>query len=135
MKKSNFVIAIAVMLLFVSAGCLQTVEEAPAGDTTETFNLSATYTDADGGVLLEKSFAVEKGTNAFDALKENVEVDFEMSSFGAFIKGLGGVETPEGYYLAMYVNGEYAEKGISDYTVDEDLQIEWTQESIESFGA
>ncbi len=135
MKKSNFVIAIAVMLLFVSAGCLQTVEEAPAGDTTETFNITAKYTDADGGILLEKSFAVEKGTNAFEALKENVEIEFETYEIGAFITGIGGVETPEGYYLAMYVNGGYAEKGISDYTVDEDLQIEWKQESIEAFGA
>ena len=145
MKKMNFVIAAAVMLLLVSAGCLQTVEEKPMGGNTETvnppenttkmFNFTAKYTDVDGGILLEKSVVVENGTAAFDALTENVEVEFETYEIGAFITGLGGVETPEGYYLAMYVNGEYAEKGISDYTVEEDMTIEWKQEEIGAFGA
>ena len=135
MKKEFFAIILAGLLLLAASGCVQATQEQEAGQQAETFNLSVKYFDESGAVVLDETISVEAGANAFEAMRENIEVDYEMSSYGAFVKGLGGVATPDNHYLALYVNGEYASKGIGDYTVDEDMLLEWKAESIESFGA
>ena len=131
MKNMNFfVLVFGISLLLLAAGCTQVAEEKQGKAA-----LSVKYFDKDGALVLDKSFEAEKGKNAFEAMSENIEVDYEMYETGAFVKGIAGVKTPEGYYLALYVNGEYASKGISDYTIDEDMSIEWKTKSIESFGS
>lgn len=149
-----FGIAMAVLLL-ATAGCIQpveipkttestgTVEEMPEGwGATETVNLSVKYLDVEGNfvtdeageTLLDETIEVAKGTNAFEALKTNFDVMYDEFELGAFIKGFNGTEVKEGYYLAMYVNGEYAMKGISDYVLEEDISFEFKIEAVEDFG-
>ena len=133
-KKILFSLFLAVALLVVSAGCVQQVQE-QQGQGEETVTVNFKYLDSEGKKILDKDVVVEKGSNAFEVLKQTVEVDVEMYDFGPFVKGVGGVETPAGYYLALYVNGSYAERGISDYVIEDGMTIEWKQEALESFGA
>jgi hypothetical protein len=130
-KNKAFFAAVLLLLLVAASGCVQT-----AGNQgqAEKATVSLKYTDKDGATILEKSFLADKGTNAFEALKANVAVDYDTFAAGAFVKGIAGVAAPEGYYLALYVDGEYAQKGISDYTIEKDTAIEWKTESLESFG-
>ncbi|MFH0955522.1 MAG: DUF4430 domain-containing protein [Candidatus Micrarchaeota archaeon] len=122
------------LVFFLLAGCIQQQQSqnAPPGSQTQTVALSLKYTDENGTVLLEKNISVAKGTNAFDAIKESVPLDFETTSFGPFIKSIGGVSPSSDYYLALYVNGQYADRGIAGYTLSEDTSIEWKTEKIQS---
>jgi len=132
------------LLLFVSSGCLfpVTTEKSPGssnepvitGVPGETAVVSFSYVGEDGQIILEEEFEVSKGTNAFEAMRHEMNVDYTQYAFGSMVNSIEGVSAPEGYYLALYVNGEYAMKGISDYIIDEDISIEWKAEKIEDFG-
>lgn len=130
MKKSFFLALMVIVLLVATAGCIQTTEQNPNEKVTLTVGCS----DVEGTLLFQQPLEVEKGANAFDAVKENFSVEFEMYEMGPFVKGIGACSPSEGEYLALYVNGEYASQGISFYTVQEDMEIQWKIESIESFG-
>ena len=127
------ILVLLLMVLLLTLGCTSSEETVPANNG-EMVKVSLKYTGADGTVLVDKNFEVAKGTNAFEAMKEQVAVKHEMYDFGPFIDAIAGVRAPDGYYLALYVNGEYASKGISDYTLEENTTIEWKTESIASFG-
>jgi len=127
LKTRLIFLSLAVFLLFL-AGCTQTLNQVVQEKTA---TLTLKYFDKDGTIILDKKFEVEKGTNAFEAMKKNVEMDFEMYPFGAFVKSIAGVTPPKTHYLTLYVNGEKASEGISSYTINEDIKIEWKTEQIE----
>lgn len=118
-----------IFILLLTTGCVQQIQK----QASEKATVLLKYTDANGATILEKSFKVERGTNAFDAIKEKVALDYKMYHAGAFVKSIGGVKPPKGYYLALYINGKYADKGISSQVIKKDTVIEWKTESIESF--
>jgi len=118
-----------VFILLLTSGCVQQTQK----QASEKATVSLKYTDAKGTTILEKSFKVAKGTNAFDAIKENVALGYKMYNAGAFVESIGGIKPPKGYYLALYINGKYADKGISSQVIEKDTIIEWKTESIESF--
>lgn len=133
MKFQNAVF-LGLLVFFLLAGCIQQQQSqnAPPAPETQTVALSLKYTDENGAVLLEKNISVAKETNAFDAIKENIPLDFETTSLGPFIKSIGGVAPSSGYYLALYVNGQYADRGIAGYVLSEDTSMEWKTEKIQS---
>lgn len=124
-------LVLGIVLLFLLVGCTQTT---PPETNSEKITVYFSYVDNTGATILEKSFEAEKSSNAFDVMKENIILEFEEYSFGALVTSVEGIAPPEGYYLALYVNGAYAEKGISDYTLEENTIIEWKMESLDSFG-
>lgn len=128
-QKSLF---LGLLLFFLLAGCVsqQAQSALPAADS-QAVVLSLKYSDKAGAVLLEKNISVSKGADAFDAIKENVPLDFEMYSMGPFIKSINGITPPAGYYLALYVNSQYADRGITGYSINEDTQMEWKTEAIQ----
>jgi hypothetical protein len=130
MKK---IFVLLILLLFVFAfGCTQTVEQS-SSVTDEKVNISFKYVDGEEVVLIEEEIEATKGINAFDFLKENFEVDYEEYAFGPFVKSFNGMVPSEGEYIALYVNGDYAEKGISEYVLNEDTLIEFRFESVSAF--
>ncbi len=129
-KKILKTILVTFLLLFVF-GCTETKQD----QGNETVNLTLKYFNEKEELILDKIFEVKKGTNAFEAMKENIEVEYEIYPTGAFIKGIEDVSPPKGYYLALYVDGKNSEKGIFEYIINEDILIEWKTESFESFAS
>jgi len=131
--RMKFFFTLLIVLLFIFiVGCTQTVEQDPSL-LDEKVNVSFKYIGGGGIVLIEKEFEIIKGTNAFEFLKENFEVGYEEYAFGPMIKSFDGITPPDGYYLSLYVNDVYAEKGISEYTLSEDILIEFRFESLSTF--
>jgi len=121
-------------IAFLLCGCTETIQNQPKQITEETVSFTIKYFDKDNAIILDKTIEIEKGTNAFEAMKENVTVEYEMYSLDAFVKSIAGITPPENYYLGLYVNGEYANKSISGYMIDANTIIEWKTEKIEDFG-
>lgn len=122
------IIPVLFLLLLISAGCLQQTEQ-----ETGTVLVSFKYLGINGQSIAENSLSVPKGQNAWNVMKEIWDVEYEDYAMGPFIKSIEGTSPPEGYYLALYVNGAYADKGIAAYPIDNTLLIEWKTEKIESF--
>ncbi|MAG22454.1 MAG: hypothetical protein CL943_04100 [Candidatus Diapherotrites archaeon] len=129
--------ALLIGLLLLTAGCVQQ-EEAPQENNgvqgSSTVVLTVKYLDAEGNTIAEKAISTPKGVNAWILMKDNMDVDFEEFSFGPMVKGIEGTPSPEGHYLALYVNGEYATQGVNGYFIQEDTLMEWKTEAIDSFG-
>lgn len=140
--KNVFALVSAMLVLLLLLGCTQPVQPSngsplsgtPNGGTAEKSTVSFKYAGTEGEIIFEKQFDVSKGTNAFDVMRRNMQVDYDQYAIGVFVNSIEGTPAPEGYYLALYVNGEYAIKGIADYTIEEDISLEWKTEKIEAFG-
>ena len=127
MKLKTRLIFLSLAVLLFLAGCIQTLDQV---EQEKTATLTLKYFDKDGKTVLDKRIEVKKGTNAFEAMKENVEMDFEMYPYGVFVKSIAGVMPPETYFLTLFVNGKKASAGISSYTVNEDTVIEWKTQQV-----
>ena len=132
MKK--IIILLLALLVLVSLGCTQTTpaqtSEAPSEMQVA---LTINVFDGSGENIFTKNQNVLEGTNAFEAMKTIMgdDLEFEMYSFGPFVKKIVGVEPSTTSYWALYVNGEFASKGISDYVIDADTLIEWKLDEID----
>jgi len=115
-----------ILLSLLLAGCTETVPR----EETVLLTISA---EANGETILEKQVEVLKGSNALDAMQANSELETQEFDFGVMISGIGGVSAGENEYWALYVNGAYAEKGIADYSIEENMEIAWKLESFEAF--
>ena len=81
--------------------------------------------------MLYEKFPVYAGRNAFEVMEEKVPVTYtKFIGVGLFIESIGNVSPSQGEYLALYINGEYAPKGIDRYTITRDLNITWKVEAI-----
>lgn len=84
--------------------------------------------------VLDVTTMVPKGTNAFDAMQQVAEVEFQdFGAMGAMIESINGVKPGQNEFWGLYVNGEQSMAGISGITIEEDTAIEWKIESIESY--
>ncbi len=138
-KKENIrktVIGITSLLFLLAVlfllGCTQTDT---ASNSSEMVTIDFSYTDANGNIIVQKSIDVESGTNALEVMKNNFEVDYDEFEFGVMVNSIDGVQPPEGYYLGLYVDGSFAQAGISSYTISKDTTIEWKTNSLSDFGS
>jgi len=129
-----------IVLLLATAGCIQEQQqsEQQGNEKGQENGAMATvqlkYTDAEGNPIAEKELRAPIGSNAWELMKQNMQVEFDAYDFGPFVKSIEGTAPPEGHYMALYVNGSYAEKGIGDYTISEGIGFEWKTEKLEDFG-
>jgi len=134
MKNSFLLVSATIALLFLS-GCpqsgLSTLQQ-PAEEKSKTVTVIF-IADARGDTVLNLEVETEQGTNLFEILKEKADIGYQEFELGAFIDEIGGVKPGVNEYWALYVNDEYAEKGISDYTAEDGMIIEWKIESFEDF--
>jgi hypothetical protein len=80
----------------------------------------------DGGTLIEGGKRVPANSNAFDILREMINVESRtFANLGVFVTGLAGVRPPEGHFWILYVDGKPSELGISNITITADTRIEW----------
>lgn len=80
--------------------------------------------------LVDKTVTVGHGTNGLDIMEEATEIEYTMQAYGAFVTSIAGREAAQDEYWALYVNREYADKGISLYEAENGMEIEWKLENI-----
>ncbi|HLC79722.1 MAG TPA: DUF4430 domain-containing protein [archaeon] len=124
----NTIIAAILLLVFFS-GCSGQILEEQRAPQQLTLQIS-TY-DTDGYPATTKQIQAEEGMSLLAALKHNrIEMELEESSFGAFVNKIEGAIPEENEYVAIYVNGEYAQEGISTLKAENGMEIEFRVEEI-----
>ena len=100
-----------------------------ADNSTETVQLSLAITSADH-INLTAVKQVEKGINAYDAIRQLIVVGVKDTSFGPQIMSLGGIEAVGNTYWALYVNGSMSMVGAHDVILSEDTFIHLNMEAF-----
>ena len=100
-----------------------------ADNSNDTVQLSLAITSADQ-INLTVVKVVEKGINAYDAIRHLVVVGVKDTSFGPQIMSLGGVEAVGNTYWALYVNGAMSMVGAHDVILSEDTFIRLNMEAF-----
>ena len=87
-------------------------------------------TGSDLAVSIRRKATV--GTKGIDFMDEVVDMESRRyPGTGVFVTSLCGVEAPKGAFWALSVNGERANKGISDLTITEPIRIRWDLVELE----
>lgn len=90
--------------------------------------------DDKNNVVVERYALVKNGTGALDAMKQIAKVETkEYAGLGAMVVSIEGIKPDSKHYWGLYIDGNYADKGISSYLVEKNLAIEFRMESLESF--
>ena len=100
-----------------------------ADETPESVQLTLAVTAADR-ISLTSVKMVEKGLNAYEAIKQLVVVGVKDTSYGPQIMTLGGVEAIGNTYWALYVNGSMSMVGAQDVILLDDTFIRLNMEDF-----
>lgn len=100
-----------------------------ADETPESVQLTLAVTAADR-INLTAVKMVEKGLNAYEAIKQLVVVGVKDTSYGPQIISLGGVEAIGNTYWALYVNGSMSMVGAQDVILLDDTFIRLNMEDF-----
>ena len=100
-----------------------------ADETPESVQLTLAVTAADR-INLTAVKMVEKGLNAYEAIKQLVVVGVKDTSYGPQIISLGGVEAIGNTYWALYVNGSMSMVGAQDVILLGDTFIRLNMEDF-----
>ena len=100
-----------------------------ADETPESVQLTLAVTAADR-ISLTAVKMVEKGLNAYEAIKQLVVVGVKDTSYGPQIMALGGVEAIGNTYWALYVNGSMSMVGAQDVILLDDTFIRLNMEDF-----
>ena len=100
-----------------------------ADETPESVQLTLAVTAADR-ISLTSVKMVEKGLNAYEAIKQLVVVGVKDTSYGPQIMSLGGVEAIGNTYWALYVNGSMSIVGAQDVILLDDTFIRLNMEDF-----
>lgn len=120
-------IVVLLMILFLSFGCLQTSQPE---EQQITFTIKGF--DSNNELVFEKQLQTEDSIKAFDALKENnVMMEYEQYSFGVLITRIEAMVPQIGEYIALYVNGDYSNVGVSDLELNDGDVLEFRVEKFD----
>jgi len=100
-----------------------------ADESPESVQLTLAVTAADR-VSLTAVKMVEKGLNAYEAIKQLVVVGVKDTSYGPQIMSLGEVEAIGNTYWALYVNGSMSMVGAQDVILLDDTFIRLNMEDF-----
>lgn len=100
-----------------------------ADETPESVQLTLAVTASDR-ISLTAVKMVEKGLNAYEAIKQLVVVGVKDTSYGPQIMSLGGVEAIGNTYWALYVNGSMSMVGAQDVILLDDTFIRLNMEDF-----
>ena len=100
-----------------------------ADESPESVQLTLAVTAADR-ISLTSVKMVEKGLNAYEAIKQLVVVGVKDTSYGPQIMSLGGVEAIGNTYWALYVNGSMSMVGAHDVILSDDTFIRLNMEDF-----
>ena len=124
MKLNLKIFTLLLMSLFSMFSSLSYADESP-----ESVQLTLAVTAADR-INLTSVKMVEKGLNAYEAIKQLVVVGVKDTSYGPQIMALGGVEAIGNTYWALYVNGSMSMVGAQDVILLDDTFIRLNMEDF-----
>ncbi len=124
MKINLRVLTLLLIGLFSMLSSVSYADESP-----ESIQLTLAVTAADR-VSLTAVKMVEKGLNAYEAIKQLVVVGVKDTSYGPQIMSLGGVEAIGNTYWALYVNGSMSMVGAQDVILLDDTFIRLNMEDF-----
>ena len=124
MKLNTKILALLLMGLFSMLSFISYADEAP-----ESIQLTLAVTAADK-INLTAVKTVEKGLNAYKAIKQLVVVGVKDTSYGPQIMSLGGIEATGNRYWALYVNGAMSMVGAHDVILLDDTFIRLNMEDF-----
>jgi len=124
MKLNLRILTLLLIGLFSMLSSVSYADESP-----ESVQLTLAVTAADR-VSLTAVKMVEKGLNAYEAIKQLVVVGVKDTSYGPQIMSLGGVEAIGNTYWALYVNGSMSMVGAQDVILLDDTFIRLNMEDF-----
>ena len=124
MKLNLKIFTLLLMSLFSILSSVSYADESP-----ESVQLTLAVTAADR-INLTAVKMVEKGLNAYEAIKQLVVVGVKDTSYGPQIMSLGGVEAIGNTYWALYVNGSMSMVGAQDVILLDDTFIRLNMEDF-----
>jgi hypothetical protein len=124
MKLNLKIFTLLLMSLFSILSSVSYADESP-----ESVQLTLAVTAADR-INLTAVKMVEKGLNAYEAIKQFVVVGVKDTSYGPQIMALGGVEAIGNTYWALYVNGSMSMVGAQDVILLDDTFIRLNMEDF-----
>ena len=124
MKLNLRILTLLLMGLFSMFSSVSNADELP-----ESVQLTLAVT-ADDTINLTAVKMVEKGLNAYEAIKQLVVVGVKDTSYGPQIMSLGGVEAIGNTYWALYVNGSMSMVGAQDVILLDDTFIRLNMEDF-----
>jgi len=124
MKLNLRILTLLLMGLFSMFSSVSNADESP-----ESVQLTLAVT-ADDRINLTAVKMVEKGLNAYEAIKQLVVVGVKDTSYGPQIMSLGGVEAIGNTYWALYVNGSMSMVGAQDVILLDDTFIRLNMEDF-----
>ena len=124
MKLNLRILTLLLMGLFSMFSSVSYADESP-----ESVQLTLAVTAADR-ISLTAVKMVEKGLNAYEAIKQLVVVGVKDTSYGPQIMTLGGVEAIGNTYWALYVNGSMSMVGAQDVILLDDTFIRLNMEDF-----
>ena len=124
MKLNLRILTLLLMGLFSMFSSVSYADESP-----ESVQLTLAVTAADR-INLTAVKMVEKGLNAYEAIKQLVVVGVKDTSYGPQIMSLGGVEAIGNTYWALYVNGSMSMVGAQDVILLDDTFIRLNMEDF-----
>ena len=124
MKLNLRILTLLLMGLFSMFSSVSYADESP-----ESVQLTLAVTAADR-INLTSVKMVEKGLNAYEAIKQLVVVGVKDTSYGPQIMSLGGVEAIGNTYWALYVNGSMSMVGAQDVILLDDTFIRLNMEDF-----
>lgn len=124
MKLNLRILTLLLMGLFSMFSSVSNADESP-----ESVQLTLAVTAADR-ISLTAVKMVEKGLNAYEAIKQLVVVGVKDTSYGPQIMSLGGVEAIGNTYWALYVNGSMSMVGAQDVVLLDDTFIRLNMEDF-----
>ncbi|MDC0964247.1 DUF4430 domain-containing protein [Candidatus Pseudothioglobus singularis] len=124
MKLNLKIFTLLLMSLFSILSSVSYADESP-----DSIQLTLAVTAADR-INLTSVKMVEKGLNAYEAIKQLVVVGVKDTSYGPQIMALGGVEAIGNTYWALYVNGSMSMVGAQDVILLDDTFIRLNMEDF-----
>ena len=124
MKLNLKIFTLLLMSLFSILSSVSYADESP-----ESVQLTLAVT-ADDRINLTAVKLVDKGLNAYEAIKQLVVVGVKDTSYGPQIMSLGGVEAIGNTYWALYVNGSMSMVGAQDVILLDDTFIRLNMEDF-----
>ena len=124
MKLNLKIFTLLLMSLFSLISSVSYADESP-----DSIQLTLAVTAADR-INLTSVKMVEKGLNAYEAIKQLVVVGVKDTSYGPQIMALGGVEAIGNTYWALYVNGSMSMVGAQDVILLDDTFIRLNMEDF-----
>ena len=124
MKLNLKIFTLLLMSLFSILSSVSYADESP-----DSIQLTLAVAAADR-INLTSVKMVEKGLNAYEAIKQLVVVGVKDTSYGPQIMALGGVEAIGNTYWALYVNGSMSMVGAQDVILLDDTFIRLNMEDF-----